>query len=217
MTIINALSAPSGTSEPQQETRSAFGKEFNNFIKLLTAQVRFQDPLSPLDGTQFVEQLATFSSLEQQVNSNEALKGIATMMNNLNSLMASEWLGQAVNFETSWRPFTGSPAEFSYIPPPGATTSRLSIRDSTGTEVWNEILDPTRMDFSWNGQMLDNRFAKENDMFEFLIDSYAGPSHLGTEAPFVLARITELTGSGQELKFGTDAGLSVDFASVRRR
>ena len=43
------------------------GEEFNSFIQLLTAQVRNQDPLAPLDSTQFVEQLATFSTLEQQV------------------------------------------------------------------------------------------------------------------------------------------------------
>lgn len=41
-------------------TANQFGSEYNSFIKLLTAQVRNQDPLSPMDSTQFVEQLATF-------------------------------------------------------------------------------------------------------------------------------------------------------------
>ena len=62
--------ASAAASEP------AIGKEFNSFIKLLIAQMRNQDPLAPIDSTQFVQQLATFSSLEQQVNSNTQLGSI---------------------------------------------------------------------------------------------------------------------------------------------
>ena len=70
-TVTNTTS----TQSAQQTTNSSaatqqFGEEFTNFIKLLTAQVQNQDPLSPMDSTQFVDQLATFSSLEQQVQTN---------------------------------------------------------------------------------------------------------------------------------------------------
>ena len=51
-------------------------EELTQFLDLLTAQIRNQDPLEPLDSTAFVEQLATFSSLEQQVRSNGLLEAI---------------------------------------------------------------------------------------------------------------------------------------------
>ncbi|MEO1569272.1 MAG: flagellar hook capping FlgD N-terminal domain-containing protein [Pseudomonadota bacterium] len=50
----------------------------------MTAQVQNQDPLSPLDSTQFVEQLATFSALEQQVQTNTHLQSIADLVRSLN-------------------------------------------------------------------------------------------------------------------------------------
>lgn len=50
--------------------------ELTQFLSLLTAQVQNQDPLEPLDATAFTEQLATFSALEQQVQSNRLLEGI---------------------------------------------------------------------------------------------------------------------------------------------
>jgi len=56
------------------------GQEFNTFLTLLTAQIRNQDPLAPLDSTQFVEQLATFTNLELQANGNASLERIENML-----------------------------------------------------------------------------------------------------------------------------------------
>ena len=62
--------APAATPPaPQSE-------ELTQFLSLLTAQVQNQDPLEPLDATAFTEQLATFSALEQQVQSNRLLEDI---------------------------------------------------------------------------------------------------------------------------------------------
>jgi flagellar basal-body rod modification protein FlgD len=57
--------------------------QFNSFIQLLTAQVQNQDPLAPMDSTQFVDQLATFSALEQQVRTNQLLEGMSGMLSAL--------------------------------------------------------------------------------------------------------------------------------------
>ena len=48
---------PTGTGANKLST------DFNAFIKMLTAQVKNQDPLKPIDSTEFATQLATFSSL----------------------------------------------------------------------------------------------------------------------------------------------------------
>lgn len=55
-------------------------EEFSTFLTLLTAQIQNQDPLAPLDSTQFVEQLATFSQLELQANGNAVLENIASLL-----------------------------------------------------------------------------------------------------------------------------------------
>ncbi len=57
-----------------KETDEALGK--NAFLTMMVAQLKNQDPMNPLDGTDFTAQLAQFSGLEQQVNMNDNLKSL---------------------------------------------------------------------------------------------------------------------------------------------
>ncbi len=67
-------------SDTTTSTASDTSEQFDTFLNLLTAQIRNQDPLAPLDSTQFVEQLATFSNLELQAKNNQILESIASML-----------------------------------------------------------------------------------------------------------------------------------------
>lgn len=71
--------APTTTRTPVASTDSV-SEEFDTFLQLLTAQIRNQDPLAPLDSTQFVEQLATFSQLELQATTNNKLDEITRLL-----------------------------------------------------------------------------------------------------------------------------------------
>ena len=197
-------------------TSNQFGSEYNSFIKLLTAQVRNQDPLSPMDSTQFVQHLATFSSLEQRVNSNTALSSIASMISDLNGLMASQWLGQDVSFASSWMPFTGSDATFSYEAPAGTTKSTLTVKDADGNAVWTETLDPDETVFSWNGEFSNGDTASKDQLYEFVIDYYEGNTFKGTAVPNVITTVTDIISEGGTLRLGTASGLTVDLAQARR-
>ena len=53
-------------------------EDFDKFLRLMTEQLRHQDPLNPADPTEFVAQLATFSSVEQSIKSNEKLDSLIT-------------------------------------------------------------------------------------------------------------------------------------------
>ena len=68
-----AESAADAAAQEQSE-------QFDTFLNLLTAQIRNQDPLAPIDSTQFVEQLATFSNLELQATTNQILEGISNLL-----------------------------------------------------------------------------------------------------------------------------------------
>jgi flagellar basal-body rod modification protein FlgD len=71
----------SGASNPNSAQASSGTDNtlnYNEFLQLLVAQLKNQDPTNPTDPTQFVSQLASFSSVEQQVNTNSILNALLT-------------------------------------------------------------------------------------------------------------------------------------------
>ena len=192
------------------------GEEFNNFLKLLTAQLRHQDPLSPLDSTQFVEQLASFSTLEQQVQSNESLKSMASMIGDLHSMYASEWLGQTVTVESSWVPYSGQDVQYSVDAPEEATDGVLKIANSKGELVLEEPIDLSQERQSWNGRYSNGMNASSGEIYEFGIDLFSGDNYLGTVAPQVITKVTDVANENGTLRLGTSSSLTADLGQVRK-
>lgn len=76
-TTTTQNSTPSTTSTSASST-SASTLDYNAFLKLLTAQMKFQDPTKPMDSTEFVAQLANFSNVEQGMKMNTKLDNLLT-------------------------------------------------------------------------------------------------------------------------------------------
>ncbi|MBN9550346.1 MAG: flagellar hook assembly protein FlgD [Alphaproteobacteria bacterium] len=66
---------PVGANQASQQT-SKTAVDYQSFLKLLIAEMKNQDPTKPMDSTQYVAQLATFSQVEQSVQTNTKLDQI---------------------------------------------------------------------------------------------------------------------------------------------
>jgi flagellar basal-body rod modification protein FlgD len=81
MTIASVNPAASTATASSSSTSSAASKntlDYNQFLNLLVAQLKNQDPSNPADPTTFVSQLASFSAVEQEVNANSRLDSLLT-------------------------------------------------------------------------------------------------------------------------------------------
>lgn len=76
----------------------------DDFLKLLITQLSNQDPTSPMEDTEFIAQMAQFSSLEQMTNMNESFNKMATL---LNVNQANSTLGRTVDIEAGDSTVTG--------------------------------------------------------------------------------------------------------------
>ncbi|MBE6347693.1 MAG: flagellar hook assembly protein FlgD [Spirochaetaceae bacterium] len=76
----------------------------DDFLKLLLAQLANQDPTSPMENTQFIAQMAQFSSLEQMTNMSNEFTKLATM---LNSSEAVTVIGKTVDIDVSGQLVSG--------------------------------------------------------------------------------------------------------------
>jgi flagellar basal-body rod modification protein FlgD len=79
---VNSSTSTQQTSNTSSTTSASLN--YDSFLKLLTAQMQYQDPTKPMDATQFVAQLASFSNVEQAIKTN----------NKLDSLLVSQSLMQ---------------------------------------------------------------------------------------------------------------------------
>lgn len=70
------------------------GMDKDAFLKLLITQLKYQDPMKPMDDTQFIAQMAQFSSLEQMTNISTAMGALNTSMGTLNG---GQLAGQALS------------------------------------------------------------------------------------------------------------------------
>jgi len=89
---IFSANTSTGTTETKQAT-AAPTLDYNAFLHLLIAQMRNQDPMEPMQSSDYVAQLATFSQVEKTIQTNER---IASLLNTNNLLLAESLVGKTV-------------------------------------------------------------------------------------------------------------------------
>jgi flagellar basal-body rod modification protein FlgD len=96
------VSAVSGNTSSVSSNTSAVPSntlDKNAFLKLLTTQLKYQDPLNPMDASAFTAQMAQFSSLEQLYNVNTNLENLVTSQNTLLQGLSVNMIGKTVSLQ----------------------------------------------------------------------------------------------------------------------
>ena len=110
------------------------GKE--DFLKLLTTQLTHQDPLNPMEDTEFVAQLAQFSSLEQLIETNKRLEMLAISQSSLTSAAAVDFIGREVEaWSEKIQVRGGVPGKAVINLPQDAEDVSVEIKDAQGNLV----------------------------------------------------------------------------------
>ena len=108
---------------------------FETFLTLLTSQLRNQDPLSPVDSNQFTAQLTQMAGVEQQLLTNDLLKGLLEAQGGAGLSGAANYIGREATAAWSATKFTEGEATWSYELAANADTATLQVLDSKGKVV----------------------------------------------------------------------------------
>lgn len=128
MDAVSAVSAAGQSSTAGANSSSGLtsaAADFETFLTLLTTQMKNQDPLKPLESNEFVAQLASFSSVEQQVKTNDALTNIASLLGGPTASTLAPWIGMQVQVLKDPQ-FDGAPIDVFVALPPQRTGRRWS-------------------------------------------------------------------------------------------
>ncbi len=113
---------------------AAMGKQ--DFLKLLVAQLQHQDPLQPMENTEFVAQLAQFSSLEQQISTNDNLSLLQIGQSAMTNSQVAGLIGKEVEAKGGVVQLTKpGPASLNFSLPSPAKDVSIKIMDSRGNLI----------------------------------------------------------------------------------
>lgn len=120
-------------SAHQTITQSA-NSDFNTFLTMLSAQMRNQDPLNPIESSDYATQLATFSGVEQQILTNTLLRQLISGNTQTGISEMSGWLGRTVAAAGAID-YTGAPLTLDIRKPAGATSVSVEVKTAGGAVV----------------------------------------------------------------------------------
>ena len=162
--IDNSVYNSTGLSEQVATKKNdALGQE--EFLLLLVTQLQNQDPLNPMDSTEFTAQLAQFSSLEQMMAMNKTLTSIRETQNGLSYMQATSYIGKNVTAQGNLISLSGDDgADIKFNMGSSASQVVISIYDEYGDLV-NKIekgtTDQGAVSVYWDGLKSDGSPAPE--------------------------------------------------------
>jgi flagellar basal-body rod modification protein FlgD len=209
--MITATS-PSPATPAALADRSAFssGSDFTMFLKMLTTQMQNQNPLNPVEAADFAVQLATFSAVEQQVQTNQLL---ARMSERSISGDLATWLGTDVAAGSATQ--VGLSEIHLHLPAAtaGTTHRALLFKTQAGQEVMrlpvavgqNSLyLDPAVTGAS---PLLPGSYVTE-------VEDFANADLLGRYPAAQFTRVQEVQKTAQGAVLVLETGVRVDPADV---
>jgi flagellar basal-body rod modification protein FlgD len=133
-------STSNSSNSSSTSSSSALNKlssDFNSFLTLLTTQLQNQDPLSPMDSTQFTAQLVAFTGVEQQIETNTKLTSLIGVDQATQLTSAATFIGDSVQAPSNQVNVNadGTASEIGYTLPSTASSVTLTITDSSGNVV----------------------------------------------------------------------------------
>jgi flagellar basal-body rod modification protein FlgD len=154
MDILSSTST-AASSTASNTSKASLANNFETFLTLLTAQLRNQDPLSPLDSTEFTNQLVQFSGVEQQLKTNDLLTSLTENTKLSAGATAVAYLGKEATANTSTATIeAGGSTSWNYDLPRNAGAVALRVLDSSGRVVATANGQTSRGEktFAWDGK-----------------------------------------------------------------
>lgn len=157
MSALSSLSSVAQSASTSQKTASSaatLSDNFDTFLTLLTTQLQNQDPLEPMDSSEFTNQLVQYSNVEQSIQQNANLEKMISMFQTQGLTTATGYIGKEVTALTDTAYHTDSGANWIYSLESQADTVNVVVTDASGKTVYSGTGETGsgEHEFVWNGR-----------------------------------------------------------------
>lgn len=201
---------PPSTAPAQTATETssaAITSDFETFLLLMTEQLKHQDPLDPMDSAEFSSQLAQFSTVEQQVQTNDLLKGLQDGFATLGLGELGGWIGMQARAEMPAE-FNGNPVIVANAPEPRADRMELVVRDAQNRAIQRVPMPLGASEFVWTGEDAVGNTAPHGT-YNLTVESYQGEDLLQAAPAQIYAEINEAQLQGDQVLLTMSGGQTI--------
>ncbi len=180
---------PEPTSGTKDNGKPVISSDFETFLNMLTTQLQNQDPLNPVKSTDFAVQLATFSNVEQQVQTNKILSGLASQLGAAGMSEYAGWVGKEARVVAPVV-YDGTPVTFDPAPDPAAKRAELVVRNADGDVVQRLDIGVSGQPLEWSG-LTESGARLPDGTYNFEIESFDETGAINSAQPPIYATISE--------------------------
>lgn len=210
---MDVTSATAGTTTVKNsDVKTQISSDFQTFLSLLTTQISNQDPMDPMKAEEFAVQLATFSSVEQQVQTNELLSAMIGASNGEDFAAATGWIGREVKAKMPLH-FDGDAISLAPERPLAGNEHHLVLRDAAGVEIDRQRIpgDGTPLDYTGRRGAGDDVPA---GLYAFSVESFESGELVATEPVAGYGQVEEVRLSPSGPVLALAGGAEVPAAEV---
>ncbi len=193
----------------------ALASNFDTFLKLLTAQLQNQDPLEPMDASEFTRQLVQYSSVEQGIYTNRNLERLISLQQTSNLGTAVSYLGKDVEAEGDRARLAGGRASWSYELGRPAASVQIQVADERGRVVYAGTGPGLagRNEFVWDGRTASGGTAPDG-AYRIVVTARDDQGAALTARTSIVGRVTAAESASGEIML-TVGGLALPLTDVR--
>ncbi|MCF6343543.1 MAG: flagellar hook assembly protein FlgD [Devosiaceae bacterium] len=160
MALDNIAGITPATPSSLVGSRKSIADNFDTFLTLLTTQLKNQNPLEPLDTNAFTQQMVQFTSVEQQLKTNEYLEALVLGSQTAGGSQyaannqAIGMIGKTVTAQSSVTALENGEASWTFTLGQNAPNSSVTIRNDAGAIVFSKqlSLNSGQASFEWDGK-----------------------------------------------------------------
>jgi len=214
MDAMTSTTTPTATTvQPPARQGTLINSDFQTFLLMLTTQMQNQDPLNPIESSDYAVQLATFSGVEQQVRTNALIESMSTQMGLSGMAQMASWVGMEARVAAPVV-FDGAPITLYPNPASGADQAVLVISDPEGREISSVQVSVSTDPLTWAGTDA-NGAPLPSGPYTFRLENYSEGKLVETTSVEAYGRIDEVRNGADGVVLVMEGGGIVAPSDIR--
>lgn len=216
MVDIGALTGQHVNNNQSNKDNAGLNADMNTFLLLLTTQLKYQDPTSPMDTAAFTQQLVQYSGVEQAIQTNAKLENMmALSVANLGA-QAVSYIGKVAQVIGDVMPLDGGKAKATYTLDKNVTSGVITVKDMDGKVVYSEEAKKTAgtHDFEWNGKDKDGNQLEDGAYQISVTTNVASGETQANVMTTVFGRVTGVASDSDNIYVGLGDMVTSSLADI---